>query len=67
MVVNCLVDVSFCRLLSGSLLSDSKIFSKIAIQGKRLDGKCTKKPLPYRESFLHLYVTRPPDICVNFF
>ena len=40
--------------------------SKIAIQAKGPDGKWTRKPLAYRESkIFHLFVTRPPEICVN--
>ena len=42
-------------------------FNTIAIQDKGLDGKWTRKLLAYRESNnVHLRVTRPPEICVNF-
>ena len=39
---------------------------KFAIQAKGPDGKWTRKPLAYRESNnVHIYVTHPPEICVN--
>ena len=40
--------------------------TRFSIQAKGRDGKSTRKPLAYRESNnIHLFVTRPPEICVN--
>ena len=40
--------------------------TRFAIQAKGPDGKWTRKPLAYRESNnVHLFITRPPEICVN--
>ena len=42
------------------------IFNKIAIQGKGLDGKWTRKPLDCGGSnIFNLCLIRPPEICIN--
>ena len=41
--------------------------TRFAIQAKGPAGNWTRKPLAYRESNnVHLLITRPPEICVNF-
>ena len=52
--------------LSINIMLNVFTFNKIAIQGEGPDGKWTRKPLACRESnVFHLFVTSPPEICVN--